>query len=142
MKTKFLIFFLIISVSIQHSFSQKSERIGIIDMEYILSKMEDYTIASQHLEEKIAPLSPCSEKRVRPHPIRVKAYLHPRSNRLATGGSSALVVAIPYALTLNCASASASASTNTSTGIHLLVLVLAVYLTGSSLSYEEVLLSG
>jgi len=53
MKTKFLIFFLIISVSIQHSFSQKSERIGIIDMEYILSKMEDYTIASQQLEEKI-----------------------------------------------------------------------------------------
>ena len=52
MKTKFLIFFLIISVSIQHSFSQKSERIGIIDMEYILSKMEDYTIASQQLEEK------------------------------------------------------------------------------------------
>jgi Skp family chaperone for outer membrane proteins len=53
MKTKFLIFSLIISVSIQYSFSQKSERIGIIDMEYILSKMEDYTIASQQLEEKI-----------------------------------------------------------------------------------------
>jgi Skp family chaperone for outer membrane proteins len=40
-------------VSIQFSFSQKSERIGIIDMEYILSKMEDYTTASQQLEEKI-----------------------------------------------------------------------------------------
>ena len=53
MKFKFLTFFLIISVSIQHSFSQKNERIGIIDMEYILSKMEDYTIASQQLEEKI-----------------------------------------------------------------------------------------
>ena len=53
MKTKFLIFSLIISVSIQYSFSQKSERIGIIDMDYILSKMEDYTIASQQLEEKI-----------------------------------------------------------------------------------------
>ena len=53
MKTKFLIFFLIISISLQYSFSQKSERIGIIDMEYILSKMEDYTIASQQLEEKI-----------------------------------------------------------------------------------------
>lgn len=53
MKTKFLIFFLIISVSLQYSFSQKSERIGIIDMDYILSKMEDYTIASQQLEEKI-----------------------------------------------------------------------------------------
>ena len=40
-------------MSIQFSFSQKSERIGIIDMEYILSKMEDYTTASQQLEEKI-----------------------------------------------------------------------------------------
>ena len=40
-------------MSIQFSFSQKSERIGIIDMEYILSKMEDYTAASQQLEEKI-----------------------------------------------------------------------------------------
>ena len=53
MKIKFFTFFLIIAVSIQHSFSQKNERIGIIDMEYILSKMEDYTIASQQLEEKI-----------------------------------------------------------------------------------------
>ena len=53
MKIKFLTFFLIIAVSIQHSFSQKNERIGIIDMKYILSKMEDYTIASQQLEEKI-----------------------------------------------------------------------------------------
>ena len=33
--------------------AQKSERIGIIDMEYILSKMEDYTTASEQLEEKI-----------------------------------------------------------------------------------------
>ena len=40
-------------MSIKFSFSQKSERIGIIDMEYILSKMEDYTTASQQLEEKI-----------------------------------------------------------------------------------------
>ena len=53
MKIKFLTFFLIIAVSIQHSFSQKNERIGVIDMKYILSKMEDYTIASQQLEEKI-----------------------------------------------------------------------------------------
>ncbi|MDB0043671.1 OmpH family outer membrane protein [Flavobacteriaceae bacterium] len=53
MKIKFFTFFLIISASIHHSFSQKSERIGVIDMEYILSKMEDYTIASQQLEEKI-----------------------------------------------------------------------------------------
>ena len=41
-------FFLINQLS-----AQKSERIGIIDMEYILSKMEDYTTASQQLEEKI-----------------------------------------------------------------------------------------
>ena len=33
--------------------AQKSERIGVIDMEYILSKMEDYTTASEQLEEKI-----------------------------------------------------------------------------------------
>jgi len=33
--------------------AQKSERIGIIDMEYILSKMEDYTTASEQLEKKI-----------------------------------------------------------------------------------------
>ena len=33
--------------------AQKSERIGIIDMNYILSKMEDYTTASEQLEEKI-----------------------------------------------------------------------------------------
>ena len=33
--------------------AQKSERIGIIDMEYILSKMEDYNTASEQLEEKI-----------------------------------------------------------------------------------------
>ena len=52
-KSNFLLFFLILSISIQFSFSQKSERIGIIDMEYILSKMEDYTTASQQLEEKI-----------------------------------------------------------------------------------------
>ena len=35
------------------SYTQKTERIGIIDMEYILSKMEDYTAASEQLEEKI-----------------------------------------------------------------------------------------
>jgi Skp family chaperone for outer membrane proteins len=52
MKTKILSILLIFTLLIQYSFSQKSERIGIIDMEYILSKMEDYTIASQQLEEK------------------------------------------------------------------------------------------
>ena len=35
------------------SYAQKTERIGIIDMEYILSKMEDYTAASEQLQEKI-----------------------------------------------------------------------------------------
>ena len=34
------------------SYAQKTERIGIIDMEYILSKMEDYTAASEQLEKK------------------------------------------------------------------------------------------
>ena len=53
MKTKILSILLIFTLLIQYSFSQKSERIGIIVMEYILSKMEDYTIASQQLEEKI-----------------------------------------------------------------------------------------
>ena len=53
MKNKILYFFLIFIFTIHLSFSQKSERIGIIDMEYILSKMEDYTKASEQLEEKI-----------------------------------------------------------------------------------------
>jgi len=53
MKSKFLYFFLVFIITVQLSFSQKSERIGIIDMEYILSKMEDYTKASEQLEKKI-----------------------------------------------------------------------------------------
>ena len=53
MKSKLLYFFLIFTVTLQSTFSQKSERIGIIDMEYILSKMEDYKKASKQLEEKI-----------------------------------------------------------------------------------------
>ena len=53
MKSKLLYFFLIFTVTLQSTFSQKSERIGIIDMEYILSKMEDYKKASEQLEEKI-----------------------------------------------------------------------------------------
>ena len=40
-------------ISIQIGFSQKSERIGYVNMEYILSKMEDYKLANQQLEEKI-----------------------------------------------------------------------------------------
>jgi len=53
MKNKILYFFLFFIFTFHLSFSQKSERIGIIDMEYILSKMEDYTKASEQLEEKI-----------------------------------------------------------------------------------------
>ena len=53
MKSKFLYFFLIFTITIQLSFCQKSERNVIIDMEYILSKMEDYKKASEQLEEKI-----------------------------------------------------------------------------------------
>jgi len=41
-------------LSFQLCFSQKSERIGFINMEYILSQMEDYKLANQQLEEKIA----------------------------------------------------------------------------------------
>jgi len=40
-------------LSFQLCFSQKSERIGFINMEYILSQMEDYKVANQQLEEKI-----------------------------------------------------------------------------------------
>ena len=47
-------YLIIISLlSINISFSQKVERIGYINMEYILSKMEDYKTANQQLEEKI-----------------------------------------------------------------------------------------
>ncbi|MBT6689636.1 MAG: OmpH family outer membrane protein [Flavobacteriaceae bacterium] len=40
-------------MSFQLCISQKSERIGYINMEYILSQMEDYKLANQQLEEKI-----------------------------------------------------------------------------------------
>ncbi len=49
-KIFFAILIMLFSIN---SYSQKTERIGIIDMEYILSKMEDYTAASEQLEEKI-----------------------------------------------------------------------------------------
>ena len=47
----YLIFTLFINVNF--SFSQKGERIGYVNMEYILSQMEDYKTAKQQLEEKI-----------------------------------------------------------------------------------------
>ena len=40
-------------LTINSSFSQKAERIGYINMEYILSQMEDYKTANAQLEEKI-----------------------------------------------------------------------------------------
>ena len=53
MKILNLIIIVISFLAINQLSAQKSERIGIIDMEYILSKMEDYTKASEQLEEKI-----------------------------------------------------------------------------------------
>ena len=40
-------------ISIQLCFSQKTERIGYVNMEYILSNLEDYKLANQQLEVKI-----------------------------------------------------------------------------------------
>ena len=53
MKILNLVIIIISFIAINQLSAQKSERIGIIDMEYILSKMEDYTTASEQLEEKI-----------------------------------------------------------------------------------------
>ena len=44
----FLMFFLV-----NNAFGQRSERIGYVNMEYILSQMEDYKTASAQLEEKV-----------------------------------------------------------------------------------------
>ena len=38
---------------INNTFGQRSERIGYVNMEYILSQMEDYKTASAQLEEKV-----------------------------------------------------------------------------------------
>ena len=53
MKTLNLVIIITSFLAINQLSAQKSERIGIIDMEYILSKMEDYNTASEQLEEKI-----------------------------------------------------------------------------------------
>src|SRR5210317_681029 len=53
MKILNLVIIIISFIAINQLSAQKSERIGIIDMEYILSKMEDYTTASEQLEDKI-----------------------------------------------------------------------------------------
>ena len=51
MKTYLLFFFLFFFIA--DIFSQKSERIGYVNMEYILSQMEDFKTASTQLEEKV-----------------------------------------------------------------------------------------
>ena len=52
---RFPFLYLLIScfLTVNFSFSQKAERIGYINMEYILSQMEDYKTANAQLEEKI-----------------------------------------------------------------------------------------
>ena len=51
----FILFSAIIClIGINISFSQKTERIGFVNMDYILSNMEDYKLANQQLEEKIS----------------------------------------------------------------------------------------
>ena len=52
---RFSLLYLLIScfLTVNFSFSQKAERIGYINMEYILSQMEDYKTANAQLEEKI-----------------------------------------------------------------------------------------
>ena len=49
----FLYLLIICFLTVNYSFSQKTERIGYINMEYILSQMEDYKTANAQLEEKI-----------------------------------------------------------------------------------------
>ena len=51
MKTYLIYFFLFFFIT--DTFSQKSERIGYVNMEYILSQMEDFKTASTQLEEKV-----------------------------------------------------------------------------------------
>ena len=45
--------YLLIFFFVNNAFGQRSERIGYVNMEYILSQMEDYKTASAQLEEKI-----------------------------------------------------------------------------------------
>ena len=55
MNKVFILFSIIIFlIGINVSFSQKTERIGFVNMDYILSNMEDYKLANQQLEEKIS----------------------------------------------------------------------------------------
>lgn len=50
---KTYLFYLFLFFFITNNFSQKSERIGYVNMEYILSQMEDFKTASTQLEEKV-----------------------------------------------------------------------------------------
>ncbi|MBU86492.1 MAG: hypothetical protein CMC53_00190 [Flavobacteriaceae bacterium] len=49
---KVIIYFLMFFFT-NNTFGQRSERIGYVNMEYILSQMEDYKTASAQLEEKV-----------------------------------------------------------------------------------------
>ena len=51
---KNLIIFSVIILLNQNLFSQKGERIGIIDMDYILSQMDEYKLANEQLDEKMS----------------------------------------------------------------------------------------
>ena len=51
---KNLIIFSVIILLNQNLFSQKGERIGIIDMKYILSQMDEYKLANEQLDEKMS----------------------------------------------------------------------------------------
>jgi len=53
-KTFILLTMIMCITSMNTSFSQKTERIGFVNMEYILSNMEDYKTANQQLEGKIS----------------------------------------------------------------------------------------
>ena len=53
-KTFILLTMIMCITSMNMSFSQKTERIGFVNMEYILSNMEDYKTANQQLEGKIS----------------------------------------------------------------------------------------
>ena len=49
---KIVVYFLMLFL-VNIAFGQRSERIGYVNMEYILSQMEDYKTASAQLEEKV-----------------------------------------------------------------------------------------
>ena len=50
---KKIVFYFLMLFLVNIAFGQRSERIGYVNMEYILSQMEDYKTASAQLEEKV-----------------------------------------------------------------------------------------